>query len=808
MYEFNHAADTNIYAVLNMDDIATRYSFASLKISTLPAIICGPAAKQRRGRLLSGTDCVKTMWCPQWPKEAIDWVNRPRVNGWPTADVISKVEQNGCHLVCAQHPSCRNHIHQWRISFSLAEVILLQSWTKTQQIVYHLLRFFAKRELIEKNCPKEEEVLCTYHLKTLMLWTREGTSSEWWNSASVITICSELLKTLREWLMKMQCSNYFIPEANLFKHQLSSKIFEKTVRRLNEFCNPKILCRWFVENYILSFIRKPMENIGLPHFMDYLLLLSKYWKATELNSLDFYFCFTFTHSQNCCRSIIKRGFVLGLRRSLNEVCWARNSEFKVNRTLAYLSAIQNISCFTYHDNLLYILHTAYGLGCGEMSWDSSIFVEFVNAISMQPKIMRSQYHNFPKACAEQCSRFEFLRSQNLMKKLTGSNSRSQFQLLSLMSKQFLAKALKYGDPMSNQTAHAALCYLAALHFATSEYQDARRLCAVVLMDQTSKGDKDSLNAGCLLFIDDVARIVGLAVLHKKITENNRLYFNRRLYFDLRMSPEVFAQYLSTLSAKTIYNHALPDSSYPIDLHLKALMKPMMSSNHCRQIVYRRTYPLTETESSGVSPITVKEIIIDALMKYALENMTSFYNFVLKDFGVSCNTADCYRALYLYKCRQYDKALHLCERILKESDLRNDLKTFSFANVLLSPPFDSFFDRDVQSLLGFHTLFYYLSALRYNMGKIDSSTLQYWFARYKSNAEFQISCFLQHSYSIRCHYFLGKHFLARYLKLRCCIDCELPHSDALDGFVAHKTNLPFEQIIRRFVLLSKQNSRLV
>src|SRR6218665_1406430 len=60
------------------------------------------------------------------------------------------------------------HSIQWRFSFSVAEVILLQSWTQTQQIVYHFLRFFAKRELIQKDCPKEDEVLCTYHLKTLM----------------------------------------------------------------------------------------------------------------------------------------------------------------------------------------------------------------------------------------------------------------------------------------------------------------------------------------------------------------------------------------------------------------------------------------------------------------------------------------------------------------------------------------------------------------------------------------------------------------------------------------------------------------
>jgi hypothetical protein len=31
--------------------------------------------------------------------------------------------------------------HQWRLSFSRAETVLLNSWTPKQQIVYHILRF-------------------------------------------------------------------------------------------------------------------------------------------------------------------------------------------------------------------------------------------------------------------------------------------------------------------------------------------------------------------------------------------------------------------------------------------------------------------------------------------------------------------------------------------------------------------------------------------------------------------------------------------------------------------------------------------
>src|SRR6218665_3416240 len=112
-------------------------------------------------------------------------------------------------------------------------------------------------------------------------------------------------------------------------------------------------------------------------------------------------------------------------------------------------------------------------------------------------------------------------------------------------------------------------------------------------------------------------------------------------------------------------------------------------------------------------------------------MTSFYNVICKEFGILCNTADCYRALYLYNCRKYDELLHLCEQILNEPDLTSELKEFSFANVLVIPPLDSFFDRDVQSLLGIHTLFYCLFPLNDDSGKLEStkeSPFEQWFSR--------------------------------------------------------------------------------
>ena len=147
-------------------------------------------------------------------------------------------------------------------------------------------------------------------------------------------------------------------------------------------------------------------------------------------------------------------------------------------------------------------------------------------------------------------------------------------------------------------------------------------------------------------------------------------------------------------------------------------------------------------------------------------------------------------------------LHLCERILNEPDLQNNLKTFAFANVLLLPPFDSFFDRDVQSLLGFHTLFHWLSPLNGEMGEIkltDESTFEQLFALKVHRENSDLVRVLESLISKRNHYFLGRHFVARYLILRCCIDCNLPFTVSRTEFATQEIHLPFKYIIRRFLL---------
>src|SRR6218665_1793618 len=216
----------------------------------------GPAIKLNTN-LMDKSDSVASIFCPNWPIVAEEWPKRRRYSGWPSSVTIGKVVRDGCDVVSVTHRDMQAEINQWRLSFSRAEVTLIKSWTKTQQIVYHLLRFFAKREIIRKNCSKKEEVVCTYHLKTLMLWSCEEESREWWDTLSVVAICCNLCGKLCECLKhKSCCPNYFIPEANLLDHELDSQVLQQTIKKLDHYRNVEKMSQWFAAHYILPAYQK------------------------------------------------------------------------------------------------------------------------------------------------------------------------------------------------------------------------------------------------------------------------------------------------------------------------------------------------------------------------------------------------------------------------------------------------------------------------------------------------------------------------------------------------------------------------
>ena len=119
--------------------------------------IHGPAVYTPQSGTLMSRDTVFCVGCLSWPPQAADWPTRPRNYDWPDSATVDRVVNNGCDVVGVAHRQCRQHEwkgkHQHRLSFSRAEIVLINSWMPIQQIVYHMLRVFLKAErLYDRQC--------------------------------------------------------------------------------------------------------------------------------------------------------------------------------------------------------------------------------------------------------------------------------------------------------------------------------------------------------------------------------------------------------------------------------------------------------------------------------------------------------------------------------------------------------------------------------------------------------------------------------------------------------------------------------
>jgi len=198
--------------------------------------------------------CVR---CLSWPPQAADWPTRHRNYGWPDSATLDRVVSNGCDVVGVAHRQCRQHewmgIRQWRLSFSRAEIVLINSWTPVQQIVYHMLRYFMKTEGLTDSRPTGNTGAgkpSNYHTKTLMLWACEMKPRSWWSDdVNLVRMCVQLLHILAKWLDDGWFQHYFINDCNLTDSSFNVTNIREQLMSIDE----KWLSMWFVDNFTSMF---------------------------------------------------------------------------------------------------------------------------------------------------------------------------------------------------------------------------------------------------------------------------------------------------------------------------------------------------------------------------------------------------------------------------------------------------------------------------------------------------------------------------------------------------------------------------
>ena len=227
-----------------------------------------PALLTVLNKLVLPVDAVHCVRCLSWPPQAADWRTRHRNYGWPDSATVARVVCNGCDVVGVAHRQCRQDEwmgkHQHRLSFSRAEIVLVNSWMPIQQLAYHMLRYFIQAERLADSYVFE---LSNYHIKTLMLWACELKSSNFWtNDVNLIRICVELLHALSAWLTDARCPHYFINDCNLidktFGVEITGSQFSMDIAIQLQSIDEAWLSTWFVNNYIRQCSMLCADNVS------------------------------------------------------------------------------------------------------------------------------------------------------------------------------------------------------------------------------------------------------------------------------------------------------------------------------------------------------------------------------------------------------------------------------------------------------------------------------------------------------------------------------------------------------------------
>ena len=616
--------------------------------------IHGPAILQVFSRTLLSLDAVPCVRCLAWPSQAVNWKTRHRNYGWPDSATVDRVVGNGCDVVHVAHRQCKQHEwmgkHQHRLSFSRAEIVLINSWMPVQQIVYHMLRVFMKNERMTDSADNSGAgTLSNYHIKTLMLWACELKSRSWWtDDLYFVKICAKLLIILGDWLNDARCQHYFINNCNL----IDSSFNVGTIGGRLISIDATWLSKWFVNNYIRKCSHLCPEHIS--RLFDDVTTTMKLHDAVSavvgwrLNNAQFDVWKAFEVAAHTIAAIVN----VDSLSARSCACW--------------MIELENIdSCLTLYFTAVAFLHVAYkssryGLNADMMD---------VLAILVGEDARRRRYsHGIT-------STLLLDTAANLMKAI--ANKSLSTQTLSLiaieLSKAYLHRALSCEDSDSDSIYCLANVYLAVLYYTTRQYQTAIDHCTLVMRSQDHSQCSSHVVQGELLpkIDDDVDNMLGLAVLYQYIQV---AAFNHQCPTQhvSVLTTELFAYYLRmkcfVLSACQYFMQTSSTDELKLyEIHISDTIQPFvgdvllfMSLNRFSKQKLHHTPVWMQHCQPMVNPAEHKASdLVELLQQSAVEHITTLRQIDAPDSGsVTTIVTTDFEALYAYKRGDYQRCLQL------------------------------------------------------------------------------------------------------------------------------------------------------
>ena len=180
-------------------------------------------------------DFVLCCKCNFWPEVAAEWPERERE--WPEQSTIKQIVTNGIHIVCKK---LRHSEIDWRLSFSVAEIVITQQWTSWQHYIYFIFKSLFYKYL--KPLSNESvKVITSFLVKTVMLNVSENFKQSWWCKENAGECLSVLIMTLISAFESKFLPHHFVPTFNLLERASYDKETERILECAVDILNSLLL---------------------------------------------------------------------------------------------------------------------------------------------------------------------------------------------------------------------------------------------------------------------------------------------------------------------------------------------------------------------------------------------------------------------------------------------------------------------------------------------------------------------------------------------------------------------------------------
>ena len=149
-----------------------------------------------------------------------------------------------------------------------------------QFLTYGLLKIFLK-EVINQQLDETNELLCSYHMKTVVFWVIQQNAIPLWCPQTFLFGFWVCFKLLLKWVYEGVCPNFFIPRNNMFLSKVHGSAQRSLFQKLHGLYEKGLVCLLqcpSIRSYITDVLYNPSVSIctdkdSIMSEYDYMILM-------------------------------------------------------------------------------------------------------------------------------------------------------------------------------------------------------------------------------------------------------------------------------------------------------------------------------------------------------------------------------------------------------------------------------------------------------------------------------------------------------------------------------------------------------